>query len=148
MAFRFPLHPLLRLEQSIEKQEELLLLARVSVVDGLRNQIAALDMVQAEQDRAMVVGMMEGSTGAEMHFAAAGNLARTQVRNQLCEELRIAEAKREEQAKAYRAVRRKRETLSSLRDRQRQAYEIESSRREQQRVDEAFLIRHHYEHHD
>jgi flagellar export protein FliJ len=145
MAFRYPLNLLLRLQQSLEKQEEQRLIALASAVEALRRKIEQLDTAQTERKRAALSGMEEsgGSTGSEMHFAAVADQANSEKRSELLLELKSAEERKEEQAQVYREVRRRRETLASLHDHQRRAYDLEAARREQERTDEAFLIRQH-----
>jgi flagellar export protein FliJ len=143
MAFRYTLHPLLRLQQSLEKQEEQRLVALTSVVKGLRRQIETLDAAQTDGKRAALHSMANGATGAEIHFATVSDSATAEKRSELCADLKIAEEKKQEQIMIYRDARRRRETLASLRDHQRRAYDLEVSRTEQQRADEAFLIRRH-----
>jgi flagellar export protein FliJ len=84
---------------------------------------------------------MHGLTASEMHFAEAcdGVLEEQHRRwsNQLVE---IEKEYRKQQA-VYLAVRQKREILESLRERQAAEYRRERERKEQQAVDDLFLMR-------
>ena len=115
MSFRFPLTPLLRLQQSLEKQEEQRLLALASVVEELRRRIEALDEGQTQKIRVGLRELADGATGAELHFAVLGDQVSAEKRKQLVSEWTLAERRKQEQMKIYRDIRRKRETLASLR---------------------------------
>jgi flagellar biosynthesis chaperone FliJ len=55
--------------------------------------------------------------------------------------LQDAERQRLEQLKVYQEARQRREIFEGLRERQQELYKLNQSRRQQQRTDEAFLIR-------
>ncbi len=143
MAFRYSLQSLLRLRQSLERQEEQRLFALAALVARLRAEIEELKQEDVGIRRAQIREMADGTLGASLHFASACGGALDMVRKKLELQLEEAERKRLTQLRAYKAIRQKREILEGLRERQEAAYEVESARHEQQNVDEAFLIRSH-----
>jgi hypothetical protein len=82
-----------------------------------------------------------GLTGAELHFEIARDAAWNAQRSQLLKKLFELEQKRKDQQARYLQARMQREILSNLHDRQLADYELDQSRRMQQRIDELFLIR-------
>ena len=63
------------------------------------------------------------------------------LRSELLKKLSELEQKRKEQQARYVQARMQREILSNLYKRQLAEYQLDQSRREQQRIDELFLIR-------
>jgi flagellar export protein FliJ len=143
MAFRYSLQPLLRLRQSLERQEEQRLYAIAVVVARLRAEIEQLNQGELEARKAAQEEMAIASSGASLQYAAHCGAAFVLARKKLERQLEEAERKRLVQLRAYQASRQKSEILLGLRDRQESAYEVELARHEQQAADEAFLIRVH-----
>jgi flagellar export protein FliJ len=141
MAFRYPLQSLLRVRQSLERQEELRLFAIAAMVASLRAQLESLHQDQLKMKRDTLQEMAGGCSGAVIQFAAASEAAFAAARGKLEAKLQEAERKRQAQLRNYQAARQKREILEGLRDRQEAAYDLELSRRKQQLLDELFLVR-------
>ena len=141
MAFRYPLEALLRVRRSLERQEEQRLLAIAAVIASLRAQIEALHQNQLEMKRNTLQEMAGGSSGAAIQFAALSEAAFWAAQMKLQSKLQEAERQRLAQLRSYQNARLKREILEGLRDRQEAAYDLESSRKQQQLADEAFLAR-------
>lgn len=141
MAFRYALQPLLRLRESLERQEEQRLFASAAVVGRLRAEIKQLREASRESHQAALTEMTGGIPGASLQFVAVCDAAFNAARRKLELQLDEAERKRLKQLHAYQAVRQKREILQELRQRQEAAYQLEFSRYEQQLADESFLIR-------
>jgi flagellar export protein FliJ len=141
MAFRYPLQSLLRLRESLERQEERRLFAIAALVARLRADIEQVDQHGIAARRAELREMVVASSGAFVQFAAVCQAALATARRKLELQLEEAERKRLHQLREYQAVRQKREILQGLRDRKEAAYELEFARHEQQTADEAFLIR-------
>jgi flagellar export protein FliJ len=76
-----------------------------------------------------------------MEFERATDLGLTHRRGELETELVRAQQFRDEQQRNFRAARRRRETLNSLREHQLRQYQLEATRREQRQADDAFLLR-------
>jgi flagellar export protein FliJ len=141
MAFRYPLQSVLRLRQSIERQEEQRLFAVAAVVARLRAEIEEFECARLDARRAVLREMMSGCSGATVQFAALCDAAAAGIRGRLQTQLEEAERHRLEQLSAYRSARQKREIFEGLRERQEAVHEREVAHREQERTDEAFLIR-------
>jgi flagellar export protein FliJ len=141
VAFRYPFQSLLRLRESLERQEERRLLATAAVVAKLKAEIEQVQWNALEARRNALQDLAEGGPGAVLQFAVACETAAQRTRKRLEVQLEEAERKRLAQLKNYQAARQKRQILEGLRDRQEAAYQLELSRRAQQTADEAFLIR-------
>lgn len=141
MAFRFSLQALLRVRQSLEKAE----LQRLQIIAAHAVRVrAAIESVDAEQQaakRSMIEAAAAGISGAELRFEALRDAAFAERRAALVKKLAEIEKLRREQQARYLRVRQQREILSELRERQFAAYRAEQARREQQQIDELFLIR-------
>jgi flagellar export protein FliJ len=142
MAFQFTLRGLLRLRLSLEQAELLKLQAIAAEVARAR---AEIESVESETDalrrRTHEALVSEGLTGAEWQFDMARETSLEALRSELLKKLATLEEKRKQQQARYRKAHMQREILSSLRERQKTQYDIEESRRAQQRTDELFLIR-------
>ena len=143
MAFLYSLQTLLRLRQSLERQEEQRLFALAALVARLRAEIEQLKQEDIEARRAQIGEMADVILGASLHFASVRGTAMDNARRKLELQLEDAERKHLAQLRAYQAARQKREILEGLRERQEAAYELEYARHEQQTADEAFLTRSH-----
>lgn len=141
MAFRYPLQSLLRLRQSLERQEEQRLFALAAEVALLRAQIEQLHQEDIELRRLDLQTIASGSSGALLRFGAICAAASEAAQRRLGLQLQEAEHKRLQQLRVYQAAHQKREILQGLRERQETAYELEVARQEQQTADEAFLMR-------
>jgi flagellar export protein FliJ len=148
MAFRYPLQSILRLRRSMEHQEEQRLLALAAIVARLRSELETLQALEMAERRAALQGMEDSSTGAQLHFGAIREAAGAQAIQQLTTQLRDAERDRVEQLKIYHGAKQKREIFESLRKHQQDLYDLDFARREQQRNDEAFLLRSLLKNHD
>jgi len=141
MPFRFSLSSLLRLRESLEKNELQRLQTVVAQLAQVRAEMDSLD-AQIEVSRRQVLEQASvGISGAELHIAALGESARLERRAELFAKCNELERARHEQQARYNEARQRREILSNLRERQLSAYLHEQARREQQQVDELFLIR-------
>ncbi|HTQ60210.1 MAG TPA: hypothetical protein VMI32_08305 [Candidatus Solibacter sp.] len=143
MAFKYALQPLLRLRQSLERQEEQRLFAIAAIVARLRAEIEQLNQSDVMARRAELNEMAGMAHGASLQFAAVCGAAFQATRKKLGLQLEEAERRRLLQLREYQTVRQKREIIEGLRERQEAAYELEFARHEQQTADEAFLICHH-----
>jgi len=142
MAFHFTLNGLLRLRESFERAELQRLQSIAGAVALTRAEIESLEKVIEEAHRRAFDDVAAaGLTGAELHFEIARDAAWDAQRSRLLKMLFDLEQKREDQQARYLRARMQREILSNLYDRQFADYELEQSRRIQQRIDELFLIR-------
>jgi flagellar export protein FliJ len=142
MAFHFTLNGLMRLRESLERAELQRLHSIAGAVASARAEIESLEKVmEAARRRTFDTVVSSGLTGAELHFEIARDAAWNAQRSQLLKKLFELEQKRKDQQARYLQARMQREILSNLHDRQLADYELDQSRRMQQRIDELFLIR-------
>ena len=141
MPFHFSLQSVLHLYESLEHQQELRLRAANQQVSRVRHAIEQLDAQKQQNRMQQSRELQAGTTGAELEFERATELALDRRRGELDIELARTQQLRDEQQRNFRQARRRRETLSSLRETQLHLYQREAARREQRRVDDAFLLR-------
>jgi flagellar export protein FliJ len=141
MAFRYPLQSVLRLKQSLERQEEQRLFTIAARVARLRSAIEQLEDSRLEAQRVASEEMIRGSWGAVVQFAAACDAAAAEAERPLRAQLAEAERQRLEQLTVYKNARQKREIFEGLRERQEERYDREAAHREQEQVDDTFLTR-------
>lgn len=142
MPFHFALSSLLRLRESFENIELQRLQAVAAQVAQVRAEIDSIEAEMEASRRQVLEQASAGISGAELHIAALGDSARKERRTVLLAKQDGLERTRREQQARYTEARRQREILCNLRQRQFSAYQLEQSRREQQQIDELFLIRH------
>ena len=140
MPFHFSLQPILKLRKSYERLERLRLLGIVAMIVKLRDEAAALEKESGDARRRLQQTLGTGLAGVEIHLEVACEKLRADRRRAL--EARLAELaqKHEKQRLIYLAARQKREILENLRDRQWDDYRREQDRREQQQLDELYLL--------
>lgn len=142
MSFHFTLNGVLRLRESLERLELQRLQAISSAVALARAEIETLENeMAAVQRRILDAVAAAGVTGAEFHFELAREEGRIALRSELLKKLADLEEKQKEQQGRYFQARMQRKIVSNLYERQLAQYKLEQSRREQQRIDELFLIR-------
>jgi flagellar FliJ protein len=142
MPFRFPLQALLRYRESYERRE----LLRLEIVS--REVAAARERTeQAKRNRErglrdLASRLKAGMTASELQFELASDRTRVRRIAACQEEARKLEISRRRQLDAYLKAQQQRKILDNLRDRQLASYKAVQSRREQQQLDERFLILH------
>jgi flagellar export protein FliJ len=143
MAFRYPLQSLLRLRESLERQEEQRLYRAAAAVVQLRTKLEELERERAGVHRAALQAEGQEIFGATLQFVAACDEAAAVRRVKLQAQLVEAEQHRQEQLRVYQSARQKREIFQGLREQQKAIYDQELARLEQELADEMFLIRRH-----
>jgi len=141
MAFRYTLQSMLRLRQSIEHQEEQRLYATAAAVAQLRAKLEQLERERVRVHRETLQERDEDTFGATFQFIAACEAAASQSIAKLQMALAGAERLRIRQLEVYKDARGKREIFEALRDQQKASYDLERAHRDQEQVDEAFLMR-------
>jgi len=141
MAFRYRLEVLLRLQRSIEQQEENRLLACVSKVASLRAEAQAMEQLRWHRKQGAWNKQADVTPAAFLHFAADWDDHARRRQKEIQEQIKAAETARLKQMAVYRAARQKRDILEGLKDRQESAYTAEQLRMLQQSLDEAHLLR-------
>jgi flagellar export protein FliJ len=144
MPFRYRLEILLRLQRSLEHQEENRLLACVARIASLKTDLQSWEEARLRRQASVWTDLQQGAPGTLLQFAGLWDQAVRAREKEVREQLRLAEQAREQQLKVYRATRQKRETLESLKEREKSAYTFEQLRRIQQDLDETHLTRSFY----
>lgn len=141
MVFRFPLSPVLRLRENLERREFLALQALYSQTAAVRSDIKALDQTLAQARSQRSAQLLEGVPAAYLHFVFEGEARVAQRRQALTARLAELQSKVKEQIAKYQQARQKREMLDELRRQQFEQYVRDETKREQQAGDELFLLR-------
>jgi flagellar export protein FliJ len=140
MPFTFSLQPILRLHASYERLERLRLLAIAAEIVRAREEISAVARESIAARVSTQTKMRAGVSGAELHFELMSENMRVERQRMLGARLAELEKRERVQRQAYRLARQKREILTNLRERKWDEYRREQARREQQRLDELFLL--------
>src|SRR5271165_3325796 len=141
MAFQFPLEAVLRLRRGQERMERLKLEAIASEQVNARRQLEIMTQQSLESRRRFQERMGQDMSGSELQFE---DLRTTRVAAaQRALEARIAELERLrlKQVEAFMKARQGRQILENLRDKRYEVYRQLLSRREQQQLDDLFLMR-------
>ena len=141
MAFQYRLESVLRLQRSIEKQEENRLLACVTKLAVLRNELEAWEEERRNRKRQAAEEMKSGSPAATLTITASWEASVTRKQRDIGLKLVKAEEERRAQVAKVQQERQKREVLEGLRERLQTAYDQEELRRIQQVMDDMFLTR-------
>ncbi len=142
MAFRFPLQALLRFRESFERRERQRLEAITGEVLKARQQREQAKMDRANASIQLQTKLRQGITAAEMQFELACDRARVRQIAAMNDRLVKLEDLRRRQLEVFRKAQQQRKILENLRERQFAAYRLVQSRREQQQMDDRFLITH------
>ena len=141
MAFQYRLESLLRLQRSIEHQEENRLLACSARVAGLRADLQVWEELRLRRRENVCGDLSQGTSGIFLQFAADWDQSVRQLEKEIRRQLEAAVNAQREQMQSYRKARQKREVLESLKQQGETAYTTELLRRIQQGLDETHLIR-------
>lgn len=142
MAFRFPLQSLLKLRLAFEERERQRLAAVISRLNQLRSQYQAWQQQKHTAETKLTEQLKKGMIAVEFYFANASLEAEARRLKLVLAEITKVDQLRQAQQAAYLEAQKKRKILERLRDRQAEAYRLVEDRREQQRQDELFTIRH------
>ena len=142
MPFRFSLQAVLRCRESFERREQ----QRLEAITGELAK-AKQQREQAKLERANASGLLQkklrqGMTAMEMQFELACDRARVRRIVALNDHVTKLEELRRRQLEVFRKAQQQRTIIENLRDRQLAAYHLIQKRREQQEMDDRFLITH------
>lgn len=141
MAFHFPLEAILRLRRGQERLERLKLEAIASELARARRQLEIMTEQFFESRRRFQQQMGQGTSGSELQFENARSVSVTAARRALNVRILELDRQRLKQVEAYMKARQGREILENLRGRKFEIYRQALSRREQQELDDLFLMR-------
>jgi flagellar export protein FliJ len=140
MPFRFSLQAVLRYRESFERRERQRLQVITREVAKAQQQ-----REQAKLDRANALVQLQkklqhGMTAMEMQFEVACDRARLRRIAMLHQQASKLEELQRRQLEVFRHAQQQRQILENLRGRQLAAYQLLQARREQQQMDDRFLI--------
>jgi flagellar FliJ protein len=140
MPFQFSLQAVLRCRESFEQRERqrLQMITREVVKSKHQRDEAKQDRVKALAETQKK--LHQGMTAVEMQYELACDRARIQKITALNEHIVKLEDLRQRQLEMFRKAQQQRKILENLRDRQFAAYQLILARREQQQMDDRFLI--------
>ena len=141
MAFHFSLQAVLRVRIGYENVERLRLLAFAALMVRTRGEIEALDKESANARESMRRMLSAGVAGVEMHVESVCERVRAEHRRALEARLEELRKKQEKQRMIYLLARQKREILENLRERKLAEYQKEQARKEQQTLNDLFVLR-------
>jgi flagellar export protein FliJ len=141
MPFRFRLESILRLRESLEHREELLLQNANQRVAQAQSEIEAC--IRELQERAVQFQerIAQGAFASELQFELSVDRALESRHNALRADLKKLELFRDQQRERYQKARRERETLAAIRRHELENYRLREQRRTQRAMDEEFLRR-------
>jgi flagellar export protein FliJ len=139
--FHFSLESVLRLKRGQERVERLKLEAIHSKHQLTRAKVEEMTRTYFESRRRFQIETAATVTGSELQFEAVRVEALIRARDALEESLVDLEQRRLAQMQVYTRVRQSRETFENLRDRKFELYRADEFRREQQLLDDLFLMR-------
>lgn len=141
MAFQFSLESVLRLRISHERQEQARLEIAAQQVQLAQERCEAIKKEKLELDQNTLAALQAGMTSADLYFHQASKAGLEWAEVQATQALEEARKQWNEQRLKFLAARRDRELLSSIRERQHEAWVVEQNRREQQQIDDLFAMR-------
>lgn len=144
MAFHFSLHTVLRLRQSLERQQELLLLEANQQLHALQLKFDGVNAQLAQS--AIQEGLQLASTlsAAELQFRELCRSVLREQREALGKSLAAAQVIRDARLADFRQARQRREVLETLRQTQAAAYHQNQGRQSQRQLDDMLLLRRAY----
>lgn len=140
MPFEYRLEALLRLQRSLEHQEENRLLACVARVAQLKAQFHFWEQARFARKQRAIEDLQEGTRGIVLQLAAEWDAGARRRQAEIRKQIEAAEQLRLQQLQVYWKARQKREVLDDLRQRQRTVHDQEELRQLQRTLDETFLI--------
>lgn len=141
MPFRFPLASVLRVRESIEKREEVALLALQLDVARVRRRIDELtnEMGKAWQEREQA--LQRTICANRLHTMQAEMNAAAEAKQIMLESLQTLKRQRDAQMKIYRSAHTGRQMITDLFNQKKSAFEQEQLRIEQKMVDSVVTAR-------
>jgi flagellar export protein FliJ len=141
MAFRFALESVLRLRASFERQEQSRLELATQHLYAAQEKCSSLKKERATLEEAFRSAMSRGMDSSELHYHLSSKAGLEVVQAEAARSLAEVSKRWTEQRTKFLHARRDREVIASVRHRQHQEYVLEQSRREQQQIDDLFVMR-------
>lgn len=141
MGFVFSLATVLAVRYQREQAEERALADLNFQIQQTQTAVERIDADLAKTSEKRVRDVQQLLDGAHFHASYARLQLLQRGRGELLEHLQVLGQRRAQQQQAYFAALRAREMLSDLEGKQRVAYMVAATRREQKRSDDLFLAR-------
>jgi len=144
MAFQFSLDAVLRLRQSLERQQESLLREANQQMAALQLRIDDLNAqmsIDAEREARQLASAL---SAAELQFIRLCRSLLLSQRSGLEKRLAAAQAARDSRMASFRQARQQREVLETVRQTQAQVYRQNEDRQSQRHLDDLLLLRRAY----
>lgn len=141
MAFRFPLAAVLRVRESLERKEQLILEQCYNRLHELQLQLARLDEQKQSWRRRYEEQLIESTIGIHVHVLIEERQYAERQREELLRLIADVQEKLKQQMARYRAVRQQREIVSELRSQGLEKYRRLELLQEQKSRDDLFLLR-------
>jgi flagellar export protein FliJ len=141
MAFRFALESVLRLRVSYERQEQARLELATQHLYAAQEKCASHKKERSTVEETFRSAMRNGMDTSELHYYLSAKTGLDVVEGEAARALAEVSKRWTEQRTKFLHARRDREVIASVRQRQHQEYVLETSRREQQQIDDLFAMR-------
>jgi flagellar export protein FliJ len=141
VAFRFTLEQVLRVRESVERREELMLQRAEAEVAVALRRIEELTEQVVQIGRRREESMKQPLAAFELQSMDAEINATIEERKAMLVTLQTLQNRRDEQRKVYQAAHNGRRMLTDLEEQQRDEYEQEQVRVQQRRLDDLFAAR-------
>ena len=141
MRFKFTLASLLRVRESMEQREELLLMEVQFEIAAVQRRIDELTAEIAKASDGREKALQTWMQACELQSLQNEMSAAVQAKKAMSETLAALKKQRDAQMKLYQAARMNRRVLTDLEGRQRGAWERDQLRTDQKRLDDIFGAR-------
>ena len=143
MPFQFRLATVLRVRESLEKNEERALQVLQLEMSRVLTRVEELSVAIAGTHAAIELAMQQPIPAGHLHSLLWEVQSAVEQRKTMLEDLQRLEQARDQQMKVYQEAHRNREMLTDMFHEQRKKYEQESARSQQKQLDDIFIARRH-----
>ena len=141
MSFEFSLQGLLRLRESLEKEEEQKLAAAIGELKRLQTKLEKVREQLASTSERLSNLLARGTTGADLHLLCFEKVLLERREKALAESVSSALKGVQDQQARFLEAKKKRKILGDLREKQLALFLLTERRKDQQVIDDTFLLR-------
>ncbi|MGH9352098.1 MAG: hypothetical protein ACRD2G_08070 [Terriglobia bacterium] len=143
MPFEFQLRGLLRQRKIYEQRERMRLMLLNASRSRLRTELDEAASRRSRAFEALELRLEAGMPGEDIRLEEASLQLASHRQRELAALIEALDLQVSKQVEAFWESQKKRKVIESVRERQWQAYHLIEERREQQRIDDLFVRRHH-----
>lgn len=143
MPFQFRLATVLRVRESLEKNEERALQVLQLEIGRVLTRVEELSAAIARTHAATELAMQQPIPAGHLHSLLWEVQSALEKKKVLLLDLQRLEQERDQQMKVYQEAHRNREMLTDMFHEQREEYEQESARSQQKQLDDIYIARRH-----